>query len=546
MKRIEKFLQSHAGHILLFLLCWIGLIVFYFPAHGAMLIDDGVSGIYEIQTKGFKGYLDSYGFDSFYYGHYAFVALVYLLFGCNTFGWFLVFTALHALNTVLIFKTFNSLYTQLGNANANCWMALSGAMLFLFSSYQSENIVWAATSHYAICLSILLLSIQFVLDSCSLKKTSFPLWVFHLLFAFALLTLEISFIYPFVYGLLFVLLLVYQRNQLPLFSFFLKIILPQCLLIGIYLMCYKFRHGSWIPHDRAPLEAVVGIGDMVTTFSQHLLKLFGFVHYLDFPKRDFVYKLCLHWKKVGMVLGVCAIALSYFFYLKGNKKIVLYWFFLLCGLLMFAPFLRLYFMYLARIENDRYSYFGSVVFFQLAVFVLFQFPSLVRFVVLTIYLGVFTFFNLQNIQARHMSAVMNDTFLNKYPDQHLGQIYLLNVPVSCADAYMYRSKGRIPIAYQVKFSKPLVPEPIQVAWYNAQTNHDSFEVKKIDNQTYHVQLKTNGSWWMNESMGAVEYKDSLYHFIPDEWGGYTIKFYNPLAKGDALLWFDGRQFKQAN
>ncbi len=546
MKRIEKFLQSHIGHIFLFLLGWFGLIAFYYPAHGAMLIDDGVSGIYEIQTKGFSGYLNSFGFDSFYYGHYAFVTLMYLLFGCNTFGWFLVFTALHALNTVLIFKTFNSLYTQLGNANANVWMALGGSILFLFSSYQSENIVWAATSHYALCLSILLVSIQFVLDSSMLKKTSFPLWVFHALFAFALLTLEISFIFPAVYVLLFVLLGIYQRNQLNVFSFFLKIILPQCLLFGMYLACYKLRHGVWIPHDRAPLEAVVGLGDMVTTFSQHLIKLFGFVHYLDFPKRDFVYKLCLHWKKVSLVLGLVALGLSYFFYRKGNQKIMLFWFLLLFGLMMFAPFLRLYFMYLARIENDRYAYFASVVFFQLFVFILFQFPTIIRVATLVLYLGLFTFFNLQNIQARHMSADMNEAFLNKYPDQHLGQIYLLNVPVSCADAYMYRTKIRIPIAYQVKFSKALSPKPIQVAFYNAQTNHDSFEVKKIDNQTFHVQLKTNGSWWMLESRGATEYKDSLYHFMPDEWGGYTLKFNAPLSKGDALLWFDGRQFKKAN
>jgi hypothetical protein len=547
MKYLNLILLNFKNQLIFILITWLIVSIAYYPAHNAMLIDDGVSGLFEIKTKGWIGFADSYGFGSFYYGHYLFLILINALFGSNSLGWFAVFTLMHAINTFLIFKTFYTLYTSLNNNNNNIVMAFSGAVLFLCSSYQSENIVWAATSHYAISLMVLLSSIQFLIAWFQNNKTIFPLWVFHLLFAISLVTLEISFIYPAIYVLLYLLFRLYNKNNVTPIKFFTTIILPQCLLITTYFLIYKLRRGLWMPDDRAPLDAVVSVHEMFSHLVQHLVKLFGFVHYLPYPKRDAVYQFCLHWKKVGVLFIGLFFALSYFYYRLGNKKILLFLFLCAFGLIMYAPFLRLYFMYLARIENDRYSYFGSVVFFQMFAFIIFQFSKNIRMLFVGCYILLFAYFNIQNIRARQWSATMNDAFLNNYPKQNTGKIFLLNIPISCADAYIFRSEARLPLAYKIKFQKDLVPLPIQVAAYNAQKITDTIEVKKINAVTFHVQLKANGTWWRNNnSMGATNYETPDYAFTLDEWGGYTLQFKNNLQPEDAVLLFNGVNFIREN
>lgn len=542
MKRIEKFLGTRAGEITFFFCCWIFVFAFYYPAQGAMLIDDGVSGIYEWQTKGFLGFLSSFGFDSFYHGHYLIVGLLYSLFGTNPLGWFIVFTGLHALNASMIFRVFTKFYTILGNAHSSMWISLIGAVLFMCSCYQSENIVWAATSHYAITLLILLLSLHYLLALKQGQSNTMSLFVFHALFAFALLTLEISFLFPLIYLIIYVAVMAAGAQQMNVGQFILRIFLPQAVLIAIYLGCYKWQFGTWLPHDRAPLDAIVSLPDMFTHLIQHLIKLFGFIHFLDFPKRDGIYTWCIHWKKVALISGIIFLVLSVWLYRRKPQQMFMMWLLAILGLIMYAPFLRLYFMYIARIENDRYSYFASVIFFQLMVFLLFNANRFVRAFVICSYLALFIWFGRQAIKARAESAIMHQQFLNKFPEQTKHDLYLLNVPVSVADAYLFRKRERIPIAYRAIFGRPLQPEPFQIAFYNAQSLSDSFEVKKINDSTLHVQLKANGSWWMNEGLGATNYSTSHYEFTTDENGGYTVSFKQPLSKLNVYL-FEKNRFR---
>ena len=77
---------------LVFFTCWLTTALVYYPAHNAMLIDDGVNAIQDIQQQGFKGLLHSYHFDSFYHGYYLILNVLYALFGLNATGWFFFFS----------------------------------------------------------------------------------------------------------------------------------------------------------------------------------------------------------------------------------------------------------------------------------------------------------------------------------------------------------------------------------------------------------------------------------------------------------------------
>ena len=48
-----------------FIVASLALLGIYYSGHQAMLIDDGISGIWEIKMEGLSGYWKSYGFENF-------------------------------------------------------------------------------------------------------------------------------------------------------------------------------------------------------------------------------------------------------------------------------------------------------------------------------------------------------------------------------------------------------------------------------------------------------------------------------------------------
>lgn len=527
---------------LYFLTCFTVLFLIYFSGHRAMLIDDGISGIWEIKMQGFPGYLRSYGFENFYYGHYGIVAVLYFLFGLHTIGWYAFFVAIHALNTTLLYTVCKKIFSNTNTDSESSLIAFFSSVFFLLSPYQSENIIWAATSHYCVSLCILLVSIIYMVNKIEGKKT-FPLWVFHLLFAFSLVTLEISFLFPLVLFAVYFLYKALNKNSWSFPDYILKVVLPQTLLVFAYCLFHKMLFHSWIPHDRASHDTVFSFSHAVTTLTQQMVKLFGFVHFLDYDKREAVYQSLLHWKRALVVLVFIFTVISFFIYKKKKENLYISYFFVLSALLMYAPFMRLYFMWIARIENDRYNYFASAFLFSFFIFLLFQFHKSIRFTIIFLYIGAFIVCLFPVVSARKHSSKLHQQYLAQLPvDNSGGKLYLLNVPASCQDAYMFRSAGRLGIAYQAIYNRDIFERVDQVAWCNAQSEEDIAEIKKISDSSYHVQLKTDGSWWMQQSIGASDKENDTYSFKLDSGGGYLLTFKKKLGEEDKILLYSGGRF----
>ncbi len=546
MKQLEKLFQQKWITWFLFSIFWIAIVVIYYPAHKAMLIDDGISGLWEMKQEGLKGFINSYGFKSFYFGHYFILGFLYLIFGTNPLGWFLVFTGMHALNATLIFTTFKKIYQQFIQGSQSTWISLCGALLFLLSPYQSENIIWGATSHYFSTLCILLIGMNWLVDYIVSAKVNFSIFLFHGLFAFALITLEISFLFLLVYICLFLLLVICKKNALSIPKFLFNIVLPQLILVVIYLAFYRLKNGSWIPHDRSQVDAVITVPYMITTLSQHLMKLIGQIHLFDLKTREWIYGMAIHWKRMLLLWSVVGIAFSVWCFYKQKSRLIGMYFLVACSLLMFAPFVRVYFMYFNQVENNRYSYFATVFMMQLIVFILFLFNKWLRGILFVSLFGLYVFFIFPNVKSRFYSAKLYTTYLSKFPGEIKGKIYMMNVPAYCSNAYLFRAKYRFPISYQAIYHHDLFNQLVQVAWYNSQTDQDSFAVKKLSDSSYEMQLKTNGSWWMYESNGASDYETDDYKFDVGEWGNYTLTFKHPLKEEDVLIYFNGKQFVKVN
>nr|MBP6314397.1 hypothetical protein [Chitinophagaceae bacterium] len=120
----------------------------------------------------------------------------------------------------------------------------------------------------------------------------------------------------------------------------------------------------------------------------------------------------------------------------------------------------------------RYNYFASVFLFSLFVLILFQFHKYIRYSVLLLYFGGFALCLFPVVSARKHSARLHQQFLKQLPvDTATGKLYLLNVPASCKDAYLFRAEGRLGIAYQTLYGKNIFDQVEQVAWYNAQSEN---------------------------------------------------------------------------
>lgn len=543
MKSFDKLFQSTLFPVIYFVVAFIAIFILYYNGHQAMLIDDGISGIWELKQQGVKGFLNSYGTTGFYYGHYFILAIFYLLFGLNPLGWFLVFVAWHVLNSVLLFRSLQRSMEAFGVAIIRGRVAWLSSLLFLLSPYQAENIIWAATSHYAFVMTALLLFIKWSADYSITGKVPIYDWVSVGLFVFALLTLEMAFLIPVILSLLIVLFSIGGNSYWTLKKYFLRVFNPQVGLVLAYILCYKLKTDRWIPYDRAGADVEVSLGQMITTLSQQLLKLFTFVHQAEFSFREKIYGYTLNWKWTAIVIAFLFIVSLVWLYIRDKKLFTMGVFALITGMLLYIPFVRVYFMYLMRFENDRYTYFSSAFLFSYLVIVLFSLSKFVRIPLLICYLVFGVYFIFPAVHAREESANLHTIFLKKFPDDGNGKIYLLNLPVYCADAYMFRDNNRFPIAYQTHFEKNIFSRLVIISGYNAQSATDSFAVSKINDSTYEFALKTRGSWLWYERNGASDYETDVFRVDIGEWGNYTIVFKHALKGEDKVLYFDGKRFK---
>lgn len=542
MKSIERFFSHKHFYVYFGIWAWLVTLAIYFPARNAMLIDDGLSGLWDFQQYGWQGYWHSYGMKSFYHSYFAFLGILYALFGTNPLGWFLVFTALHAINTALVFRATLVLFEWIRNTHA-VWIALFTSLLFLLSPYQSENIIWAATGHYAITFMILWWGIIQVVNMASQIHPARKYILFHVAFAVSLTTLEISFFFPLIWFLLFVVCMIYQWNGRLAWLSLPTIWLPQIAIVTLYLWLYHANNGNWIP-NRYTTPHSVNLPQLSITWYQQLTKLITCAHYWDYPIREKIYLFCTRWKVCTAIFGILSLGISIVIIRKQIKQIAL----LLClGIATIAvsyPFLEKYFMYLFRFENDRYLYYTSAFVFVILVWLLFSIHQMVRGMVLVAWLCVFVYGIFPAVKARQIGAAIHQRFINKFPSVGEGKIYLLNIPAYGADTYVFRSKDRLPIALQAIHGIRAKKQIEQVAFYNAQNISDSFLVKQIGPQQLQVINSTPGSWWMYENIGAVSYETNNYKFEKDPWNGYMLTFTQPLQTSDRIYIFQRGKFQR--
>ncbi len=521
---IEQLIPQRYFTITFFLLCWISIFLIYFPARHAMLIDDGMMGLNEIKTHGISGYWSSYQATCFYYGQYALLAMLYFLCGVNTTLWLLFFSMFHALNAVLIFKVSKKIYFLFIDETLSTYISLFGCLLFLLSPYQFENIVWAATPHYAVSLMILLIGLYFLIDYVQGIKTNINPFIYFIFFSISIATLEITFLFPLVFMALYVYLFLLQKTRVSFIHFFKTILLPQIILVLVYILLLHYFKGPWLPHDVTASEQLIPFPHLIISSAQHILKVFAQIHFLDNPLRMNIYTLCEHWQWTLLAELTLITSCAYFSYKREKENLYLFLLLLFISSVLYFPEVRLFFSTLFRYDHGRYEYFGTVFLFQLLAFLLFTINRMLRIFLMLLFLSVFSI----NIQIafhdKREAGLLFNHFINSYPDTGKGMTYVLNAPGYCRETLVFWYDTRFPVAYNVIKNKPIQDRYKQIMSYVSMGTNDSFEVKKVDEYSYHFQLKTNGCWLMREGQGGSDYETDDYICDVDEWGAYLVTF----------------------
>ncbi len=209
-------------------------VLFFRGGYRGELVDDGLAGLVKFENQGWKGFGQSFGFTSLYYFHDFFVLTIYALVGKSAFGWFIVMIILHSLNAWLSFITFRKFY-YLMNVSNGTLIAFTGAILFLLSPYQTENVLWAATLHYSVALSVFLVVCNILLNSLqSGQLIGKTVWVIAALYAVSLMTLEISLVFPLAWLVLGAGVVLNKKTSVNIQQFVGGLIFPLFAMVILY------------------------------------------------------------------------------------------------------------------------------------------------------------------------------------------------------------------------------------------------------------------------------------------------------------------------
>jgi hypothetical protein len=508
------------------------LALLYFPIADGMLIDDGISGLYEIREGGWKGYLESYGHRSFYFVHYGLLAFFYSWFGLYSPYWFILFVALHALNAVLIFQFFHTCLKSKEIPYA-FHIAAAGTLLFAFSPYQLENVAWAATLHYGVSLALLMGS--FICLQDWMQQPAKWIYVFGIILFFILnlLTLEVAFVYPLLFGLY---IFFYTSTHAMVRSFLVKIGLPLLVVFLLYLLAYHAKNGQWIP-SREAQPYTLSLITFWNNFSLYVVKILGLTHFFPFVVRNSVYTFCNEHTLVTLVGLFSLIAVLTVLgsreKLAGRKHSLFLW---IAAAVVTIPFMHYYFMVLFRNENDRYQYFLSVFVFQaIAWFIVSVMKEKSTYLLLPL-TGLFLSLTFRGIQQKKIAIQVHHEFIQGLPATNNGITFILNAPSYCADHYLFRNNDRVQIAYDMIQGNMRKSNIVQVVNYHSVSLADKFSVIQMNQDSLTLVSETSGTWWMNEHVGAEDYEQENFA-VHMEGMTYHLRWKKRPSANDRVIYF---------
>ncbi len=538
--------------VLLWLLLWITVTLLYLPAWRGGYQQDFEGWLYyynklpfwTVMNRSFAGIQSLYQVTQFQ------LYVLTALFGVRVILWFLLFTGLHALNGLLLFRFAKALMRDFGLRHAGM-IAAAGTALVLFNPAMTEVVMWKACYHYLAGMSAILGLLAWT-RSYLMGGGSRYVWRSLLLFAPLTFTLEIWYTVPLLVLLLSIAYLragiaspfMTRRTLLHLFA-------PQMAMLGVHLIAYRVTYGLWISHSAYTSpgdDSLLTVMGRVWSYEFHLF----FMGRL-FPDgvRHVVYEY-LGGKAGGVVALVAMAGLAVYSYRRyphwsARSRAAAFW--LGCSLISLGIILHFIPPTLMIVENDRYLYFTAFFQFMLVTIGLSWIWDRRRRAGFVLYgavlLTMLALTGFLVMQWRHSTKVfwaVQDKFIwNDAP-----VVLLLNLPANYRGIGIVQSQSpsELPDHMELMLGRRPKGAVYDVAGYNMQNIWDGAHVVVTDSLHMAVTLNQWGTWWWRGGFGATDYEHDLFsvHFKdPSHYYELTLK--RPLPAGAVVLYQQGLEWR---
>jgi hypothetical protein len=535
---------------LLWLLLWLGVIVLYAPAWKGGFQQDFQGWLQLYHHSSFWGMLNREGIPvhSFYQVTQLQLYLLTKLFGIHPIPWFLLFTALHALNGTLLYRVTRGILSDFQLANGE-WVALAGTLLVLFNPSMTEVVIWKAAYHYLIAVQgilwILIWSRKYLLT-----RASKWVWRSLLLLAILAFTLELWYTIPPLVGLM---ILAYYRTgiiQKEQFKACLTwLFLPLAAILLVHLLLYRLAYGTWFAHTAFTSpgdDSLIYVAARLWDYEWHLL---GFGRFFPHELRELVYKKTGYTKGGLFAIGLFAILAewswrSYPRWKGGMRAIALFGGWSLIGIVIILHYLP---ADLFLVNNDRYLYLAAFFQWMLVAIVIGVFfrnrwlRSAVFAVVLAVCLGFTAYLVREWRRSTKVFWAVQDKF--RWNDAPL--VLILNMPSMYNGIGIIRGNDTSELPNHLyNWGRPVPKGQVRdVSSYNMNHSWDGAHVVVEDSTHLHVTLNQWGSWWQLAGLGALNRSNEFFdlHFI-DPGHDYRLTLKQRLP-GMVILYQQGLEWR---
>jgi hypothetical protein len=525
--------------ILSFSLFWVLSIFIYASVWNCGFVFDTVewfNNFNALQWSGFKVNFHDLAVRYFF----DIVSLMVInLFGKHQYLYFLLYTFLHALAAWQLFAF--SIFALKGSIDVNSKMAaLLVALLFLFSPYNTEVVVWRVGLIYLLIVNLLLVLLRLAknyFDTGDVKWLS----AYFIIYVCALLTHEIAMFFPLIWMVLAIKFYI-QQNKPKVAKLKLQLVLPSFILIGCYLFLNKLILGKWIGHYGAATHFNFDIVLLLSTFNKYIAKLA---------------LLAQFWNQQHKIALYHFFEKPFFCYLSlGFYGLVALWFLLrqtitfngivfgaFAFAVLIAPVLNLYFVDWMPIHGDRLGYVASGFFYLFVVALLLTLFKEAGYFFIVILL-ILEIVGLNSIMASWNNSERIMTSIHHSFKIEADKEYVI---LAAADnfngAYMYRCLSETPFAASMKLKadKDITKQCTEVLKFNMVSVHSGVVVEKLSDNQLKMYFTEGGSWWWKYAQGASDFENENYKVeIKDNVAYVSFKQKQPHAiylfqQADSLL-----------
>lgn len=529
---------------LLFVTYLILTLLLYRHTARARFVYDFIDWYFTYQQMGAEGLLHSFNDPSLHHVYHLFFYGCVKLFDKHPWAWQVVFCAIHALNATLLFR-FLEIWLRKGRFEHKLGVAFFASVLFLISPYQTEVVVWGATIHYLLIVTIILLQLNILIGAFLISNT-LRATLSAILFATGLFTHEIIMVLPAV----FLLFIIYSPkgvfNGISRLSLSVRYVLPQVVIVLIYFLLNRLLLGKWIGHYGAAAHLKFNFYQQVAQLLKYMLKYVVLAPFLPNSYGNKLYgwteSSLMIWSLVVIFL---AVAMGIHFKRNSNKW-VFGWVLLIAAIVMLFPVLNLYFPTWVNIQADRLGYVASTFIYSFICCLLyFVFNNKGQFILL--FYGFVSVMCLRvNTQNWYCASTLQQQLEKDFPANPNAHYYILNLPDNFNGAYMFRSLGKSKLAASLKMktNKNRSEDITEVYGYNLNTVSDSVIVNVVDSITLNVELSHWGNWFWKDCAGADNYENEELVTTLDEYKhSYKVTFKRKSAN-DIYLYQAGKRWQR--